>query len=156
MEKRLCISNGNQYQMMSLKIISLFLLFDLMAIVVSASDYNPRPPSNLRAPEHSIVNMNDIFLSGSMIGQTNITETRNLTPKLVSNEDLEKILFSLDPKGIKDLKDCSVHLTDKKFNFSQIDTYTRLLARIDTVLNKNSASSKPPKDQCFELLQFIF
>ena len=142
--------------MMSLKIISLFLLFDLMAIVVSASDYNPHPPSNLRAPKHSIMNMNDIFLSGSMIGQTTTTEKRNLKTRIVSNEDMEKILFALDLKGIQDLKDCSIHLTDKNFNFSQIDTYTRLLARIDTVLNKNTASSKPPKNQCFELLQFIF
>jgi hypothetical protein len=142
--------------MMSLKIISLFLLFGLRAFVVNASDYNARPPSDLRAPEHSIMNMNDIFLSGSMIGQIKITEKRNLTPKLVSDEDMENILFALDLKGIKDLKDCSVHLTDKKFNFSQIDSYTRLLARIDTVLKKNTASSKPPKDRCVELLQFIF
>ena len=84
--------------MMSLKIISLFLLFGLRAFVVNASDYNARPPSDLRAPEHSIMNMNDIFLSGSMIGQIKITEKRNLTPKLVSDEDMENILIALDLK----------------------------------------------------------
>lgn len=142
--------------MTKLKIMTIFILLGLTSLHANANQSNFSSNIEPQIHTYSMKNLSNVLLSGGMVKQPIIAEKNNLEPRTIVNIDLEKISFALDSKGMKDIKDCEIHLSDEKFNFVSVDNYRTLVARINTLLTKNSVSSKPPKDQCFELLQFIF
>lgn len=114
--------------------------------------------SNIEPRRHtySMPNLRDVFLSGGMVKQPPIAEKHNFEPRTSVNVDIEKISYVLDNKGMRDIKNCNIYLSDKKFNFVNDKMYRKLLDHIDTVSTEKDSSTVPSKDSCFELLQFIF
>ena len=122
----------------------------------SANETNFNSSIEPRRHTYSMPNLRDVFLSGGMVKQPPIAEKHNFEQHTSVNVDLEKILYALDNKGMRDIKDCNIYLSDQKFNFVNGEMYQKLLAHIDTVSTEKHASSVPSKESCFELLHFIF
>lgn len=156
MTMQFSILAGSQYPMAKLKIITLFILLYAPSMYANANETNFN--SNVEPQRHtySMPNLRDVFLSGGMVKQPPIAEKRNFAPRPSVNVDLEKISYALDNKGMRDLKDCNIYLSDQKFNFVNGEMYQKLLAHIDTVSTEKHPSSVPSKESCFELLHFIF
>ena len=150
------ISVESQYPMAKLKIITVLTLLCSLSLHANANE--PSSNSNIEPRRHtySIQNLNDVFLSGGMVKQPSIAETHHFEPRTSVNVDIEKISYVLDNKGMRDIKNCNIYLSDKKFNFVNDEMYRKLLDHIDTVSTEKDSSTVPSKDSCFELLQFIF
>ena len=101
-------------------------------------------------------NLTDVFLSGGMVKQPFIDENHKFEPRTPVDINMEKISYALDSKGMRDIKDCNIYLTDNKFNFVNGEMYQKLLDHIVTVSTEKDSSSVPSKESCFELLHFIF
>ena len=91
-----------------------------------------------------------------MVKQPSIAEEHKFEQRTSVNIDMEKVSYALDNKGMRDIKNCNVYLSDKKFNFVNGEMYQKLLDHIATVSTEKHSSSVPSKESCFELLQFIF
>lgn len=146
----------SQYPMAKLKIITVSILLCSLSLHANADE--PSFNSNIEPQRHtySIQSLSDVFLTGGMVKQPSIAEKHHFEPRTSVNVDMEKISYVLDNKGMRDIKNCNIYLSDKKFNFVNGETYQKLLDHIDTVSTKKDSSSVPSKDSCFELLQFIF
>jgi len=142
--------------MANLKIITLLILLCSQSMHANANE--PNLHSNIEPQRHtySIQNLSAVFLSGGMVKQPSIAEKHNFEPRTTVNVDMEKISYALDNRGMRDIKNCNIYLSDKKFNFVNGEIYQKLLDHIDTVSTEKDSSSVPSKDSCFELLQFIF
>ena len=114
--------------------------------------------SNIEPRHHtySMPNLTDVFLSGGMVKQPFIDENHKFEPRTPVDINMEKISYALDSKGMRDIKDCNIYLTDNKFNFVNGEMYQKLLDHIVTVSTEKDSSSVPSKESCFELLHFIF
>ena len=147
---------GSQYPMAKLKSITLLIL--LCSLSMHANANEPNFNSNIEPLRHtySIKNLSDVFLSGGMVKQSSIAEKHKFEQRTSVNIDMEKVSYALDNKGMRDIKNCNIYLSDKKFNFVNGEMYQKLLDNIDTASTKKDSSSVPSKDSCFELLQFIF
>jgi hypothetical protein len=156
MTMQFSILAGSQYPMAKLKIITLFVLLCASSMYANAKEPNFNSNVEPRHHTYSIPNLRDVFLSGGMVKQPPIAEEHNFEPRTSVNVNLEKISYALDDKGMRDLKDCNIYLSDQKFNFVNGEMYQKLLAHIDTVSTEKHASSVPSKESCFELLHFIF
>jgi hypothetical protein len=148
----------SQYPMEKLKIITLLILLCSLSMHANANENEPNLISNIEPQRHkySIQNLSDVFLSGGIVKQPSIAEKHNFEPRTTVNVDMEKISYALDNKGMRDIKNCNIYLSDKKFNFVNGEIYQKLLDHIDSVSTEKDSSSVPSKDSCFELLQFIF
>lgn len=122
----------------------------------NANETNSNSNIEPRRQTYSMPNLRDVFLSGGMVKQPPIAEKHNFEPRTSVNVDVEKISYALDNKGMRDIKDCDIYLSDQKFNFVNGEMYQKLLAHIDTVSTEKHSSSVPSKESCFELLHFIF
>lgn len=144
--------------MAKLKIITLLILLCSLSMHANANENEPNLISNIEPQRqtYSIQNLSDVFLSGGMVKQPSIAEKHNFEPRTIVNVGMEKISYALDNKGMRDIKNCNIYLSDKKFNFVNGEIYQKLLDHIGTVSTEKDSSSVPSKDSCFELLQFIF
>ena len=122
----------------------------------SANETNFNSSIEPRRHTYSMPNLRDVFLSGGMVNQPPIAEKHKFEPHTSVDVDLEKISYALDNKGMRDIKDCNIYLSDNKFNFVNGEMYQKLLDHIATVSTEKHASSVPSKESCFELLHFIF
>jgi len=147
---------GSHYPMAKLKIITLLILLCSLSIIANANE--PNFNSNIEPRRHTyyMQNLSDVFLSGGMLKQPLIDEKHNVAPRTSVNVDIEKISYALDNKGMRDIKDCDIYLSDQKFNFVNDEIYQKLLDHIDSLSTEKDSSSVPSNDSCFELLQFIF
>lgn len=142
--------------MAKLKIITLLILLCAPSMHANANETNFNSNIEPRRHTYSMPNLRDVFLSGGMVKQPPIAEKHNFEPRTSVNVDIEKISYVLDNKGMRDIKNCNIYLSDKKFNFVNDEMYRKLLDHIDTVSTEKDSSTVPSKDSCFELLQFIF
>jgi hypothetical protein len=147
---------GSQYPMAKLKIITLLILLCAPSMHANANETDFNSNIEPRRHTYSMPNLRDVFLSGGMVKQPPIAEKHNVEPRTSVNVDVEKISYALDNKGMRDIKDCDIFLSDQKFNFVNGEMYQKLLAHIDTVSTEKESSSVPSEDSCFELLQLIF
>ena len=122
---------GSQYPMTKFNSITLFILLCAPSIYANEPNFNNNfgPQGNI----YSMQNLSDVFLSGGMVKQPSIAEKHNFKPRTSVHVDIEKISYALDNKGIRDLNDCNIYLSDQKFNFVNGEMYQKLLANIDTV-----------------------
>ena len=147
---------GSQYPMAKLKSITLLVLLCSLSMHANANEANFNSNIEPRRHSYSIKNLSDVFLSGGMVKQPSIAEKHKFEQHTPVNVDMKKVSYALDNKGMRDIKNCNIYLSDKKFNFVNGEMYQKLLDHIDTVSTKKDSSSVPSKDSCFELLQFIF
>ena len=147
---------GSQYPMTKFKIITLFFLLFAPSICANANEPNFNSNIDPQRHKYSIQNLSDVFLAGGMVKQLSIAGKHNFEQRTSVNVDMKKISYALDNKGMRDIKNCNIYLSDKKFKFVNGEMYQKLLDHIDTVSTKKDSSSVPSKDSCFELLQFIF
>ena len=146
----------SQYPMAKLKIITVSILLCSLSLHANANE--PSFHSNIEPRRHtySLQSLSDLFLAGGMVKQPAIAEKHHFEPRTSVNVDIEKISYVLDNKGMRDIKNCNIYLSDKKFNFVNDEMYRKLLDHIDTVSTEKDSSPVPSKESCFELLQFIF
>ena len=142
--------------MTKLKIVTLFMLLGSISLHANATDQNVSKKIELQSTRHSIKNLSDVLSSGGLVTQQSIAEKHNFEQRTIANVDMGKISSALDVKGMNDIKNCGVHLSDEQFYFVSIENYQTLLSHINMVLTEKYEPSVPSKDSCFELLQFIF
>jgi hypothetical protein len=142
--------------MAKLKIITVLILLCSLSLHTNANELSFNSDIEPRRHTYSIQNLSDVFLSGGMVKQPSISDKHHFEPRTSVNVDIERILYVLDNKGMRDIKNCNIYLSDKKFNFVNDKMYRKLLDHIDTMSTEKDSSTVPSKDSCFELLQFIF